>query len=125
MRAGEVDATVVARRTPSGTLMLTMELGRLFTSGVKVYSEPSHTLLLVGLSRERSETGAGQELKKHNLSFTGSFPDAVHRFEIPNAFPSDDVLLVYCIREAGDYLVGAARAVDGDFSIRAVCGDCR
>jgi hypothetical protein len=125
LRQGEADAAVVGRRTPDGTLILTMEMGRLFTRGVKVYSEPSHTLVLAGMTREQASTAAGLELKRRSLSFTGTFPDTIHRFELPVIVPSDDVLLVYCIRETGDYLVAAGRVTAGEFAFRGICRDCR
>jgi len=125
LRPGEADVSIVGRRTSARTFILTMQLGRLFTRGVKIYSEPSHTLLLVGMTREASETAAGRALKRVSVSFTGAFPDSVHLAELPAAPPGDDALLIYCIREAGDYLVAAGHSRDGDFDFQETCRTCR
>jgi hypothetical protein len=125
LRAGESDATVSGHRTSADTLVLTMQLGRLFTKGVKVYSEPSHTLLVVGMSREYSESAAGGELRRRSVTFVRGFPDVDARVELPAISAFDSAVLVYSIREGGDLLVAAAGLRDGRFDVSAVCGTCR
>lgn len=125
LRSGETDVSVTGHHTSSNTLLLTLALGPLFTKGVKVYSEPSHTLLIVGMTGELGETAAGHELKRQSLSFTGTFPDTVRQFELPPAPSYDSAILVYLIGEKGDYLVGAGSVHSGEFVFDAICRACR
>jgi hypothetical protein len=115
LKAGEVDLSVEGVVTKDG-LQLSMFLGRAFTRGVKIYSEPSHTLIAVGSTPEYAASAAGRSLASSaQANFAGSFPNATPRIHLPGRPTGDYGVMVYAITSSGDFLMAAANVGASSF----------
>jgi len=116
---GGHDLEITGDPTANG-LMLSMNLGRLFRQGAKVYSEPSHTLIFAGMSPQLNASKEGEDLRSKAIIGGGGvvvtdFPNAAVRIEVPARPPDDYGIVVYAVTGSGDFLVAAGKVGGGRF----------
>ncbi|HEX2252293.1 MAG TPA: hypothetical protein VHQ65_03390 [Thermoanaerobaculia bacterium] len=104
---GEVDGNVLAASVKlqtlrDGTKMLHFEGGPVATNAVRIYSEPSHTLLFVAADKEFGESGAGKtwwsesEAEKAVARITtGDLPTAKLAAQVPKRPAGDQRIAVW------------------------------
>lgn len=115
LKPGEADLSIQGEVTKGG-LTLSMVLGRVFTRGVKVYSEPSHTLIVAGMSPDYATTPVGRSLKTTaQATFTAEFPNVAPRIQTTNRPANDYGVIVYAITNSGDLKIAAGKVGSGNF----------
>jgi hypothetical protein len=115
LQPGQVDLRIQGEVT-SGGLTFSMELGRVFTRGIKVYSEPSHTLIVAGMASDYASTPSGLAIKAAaQATFTTQFPNAAPRIQTRARPTGDYGVVVYAITASGDFLVAAGKVGSRSF----------
>lgn len=113
--AGQADLSIQGE-VAGGRLTLTMALGRVFTRGVKIYSEPSHTLIVAGMTSDYASTPLGISLRAAaQTTFTSEFPNAAPRIQMRARPQGDYGVVVYAITASGDFLIAAGKVGSGNF----------
>lgn len=106
-----MDLRTEGRLLPNGQIQLTLELGPLFKHGAKVYSEPSHRLMLAACTPEFRASPEGarllEELERDRAALVVADVTKTTPSVLVDARPPHDASIAYyAVTDAGEYLVG-------------------
>lgn len=108
------------------SLTVSAVIGEAVQHGIRVYSEPSHTLLLFAVSEEFADSprgkaalSAARSTEAHGI-VTTAVPGGAPRVEVGARPEGDDRIAVWVIQEAAEILVADGKVGAGSFSFQTI-----